>query len=201
MTREEAIAYFKRHIELYCVEGICREAEEMAIKALEQEPIAEERYQDLVEYFGDKDIAKCILEDREEYKKWLERMKWHVCKADELARKLEQGPCEDCVSKQIVIDVLKHKWNILSNANDAIQESIDTIEALPPVTPQYTDAEIQKMQEIEQAEIEKAYELGKSVDILDKIRAEIAVLDDADYDYEGYYKAITDAVKIIDKYK
>ena len=38
-------------------------------------------------------------------------------------------------------------------------------------------------------------------DVLDKIRAEIADLDDADYDYEGYYKAVTDAVKIIDKYK
>lgn len=38
MTREEAVRYFKRHIDLYCVEGICREAEEMAIKALEQEP-------------------------------------------------------------------------------------------------------------------------------------------------------------------
>jgi hypothetical protein len=38
MTREEAIAYFKRHIDLYCVTGICREAEEMAIKALNQEP-------------------------------------------------------------------------------------------------------------------------------------------------------------------
>lgn len=36
---------------------------------------------------------------------------------------------------------------------------------------------------------------------LDKIRAEISSLDDADYDYEGYYKAVTDAVKIIDKYK
>lgn len=75
MTREEAIAYFKRHLDLYCVEGISREAEEMAIKALEQEPI------------------------------------------------------------------------------------------------------------------------------LDKIRAEIADLDDANYDYEGYYKAVTDAVKVIDKYK
>lgn len=38
MIREAAIAYFKRHIKLYCVEGTCREAEEMAIKALEQEP-------------------------------------------------------------------------------------------------------------------------------------------------------------------
>ena len=37
--------------------------------------------------------------------------------------------------------------------------------------------------------------------VLDKIRAEIADLDDADYDYEGYYKAVTDALKIIDKYK
>ena len=37
--------------------------------------------------------------------------------------------------------------------------------------------------------------------IIDKIRAEIADLDDADYDYEGYYKAITDALQIIDKYK
>lgn len=36
---------------------------------------------------------------------------------------------------------------------------------------------------------------------LDKIRAEILVLDDADYDYEGYYKAVTDALHIIDKYK
>lgn len=40
-----------------------------------------------------------------------------------------------------------------------------------------------------------------TVDVLDKIREEIADLDDADYDYEGYYKAVTDALKIIDKYR
>jgi len=38
MTKEEAVAYFKRHINLYCVTGVCREAEEMAIKALSVEP-------------------------------------------------------------------------------------------------------------------------------------------------------------------
>lgn len=38
MTNDEAIAYFKRHIDLYCVDGICREAEETAIRALEQQP-------------------------------------------------------------------------------------------------------------------------------------------------------------------
>lgn len=35
MTREEAIAYFKRCIYIYRTEGLCTEAEEIAIKALE----------------------------------------------------------------------------------------------------------------------------------------------------------------------
>lgn len=43
-------------------------------------------------------------------------------------------------------------------------------------------------------------EIATGCDI-DAIRAEIADLDDADYDYEGYYKAVTDALKIIDKYR
>ena len=34
MSREEVSAYFKRHIELYCVTGICREAEEMAMNTM-----------------------------------------------------------------------------------------------------------------------------------------------------------------------
>ncbi len=34
LTPEEAIKYFERHLELYCVEGVSREAEKMAIKAL-----------------------------------------------------------------------------------------------------------------------------------------------------------------------
>lgn len=37
--------------------------------------------------------------------------------------------------------------------------------------------------------------------VLNNIRAEIADLDDYDYDFEGYYKAVTDAVNIIDKYR
>ena len=38
MKNEEAIKYFKRHLDLYCVDGISREAEEMAIQALSQQP-------------------------------------------------------------------------------------------------------------------------------------------------------------------
>lgn len=48
---------------------------------------------------------------------------------------------------------------------------------------------------------EKAVNALQQEPVLDKIRAEIANLDDADYDYEGYYKAVTDVLQIIDKYK
>jgi len=54
---------------------------------------------------------------------------------------LEQEPCEDCISRQTVLDVLKEMWNKYSDANDAMQESIDTIEALPPITPQQKTGE------------------------------------------------------------
>ena len=39
------------------------------------------------------------------------------------------------------------------------------------------------------------------IDAIDKIRAEIADLDDAEYEFEGYYKAVNDALQIIDKYR
>lgn len=37
--------------------------------------------------------------------------------------------------------------------------------------------------------------------VLEQIRAEIADLDDAEYEFEGYYKAVNDALQVIDKYK
>jgi len=52
---------------------------------------------------------------------------------------------------------------------------------------------------------EKDYKrLCKALDnenVLEQIRAEIADLDDAEYEFEGYYKAVNDALQIIDKYK
>ncbi len=49
---------------------------------------------------------------------------------------LKQQPCDDAISRQAVLEILKDKWNMFSDANDAMQESIDTIESLRPVTPQ-----------------------------------------------------------------
>lgn len=36
---------------------------------------------------------------------------------------------------------------------------------------------------------------------IEQIRDEIADLDDAEYEFEGYYKAVNDALQIIDKYR
>ena len=36
---------------------------------------------------------------------------------------------------------------------------------------------------------------------IEQIRQEIADLDDAEYEFEGYYKAVNDALQIIDKYR
>lgn len=70
---------------------------------------------------------------------------------------LEQEPCEDSISRQAVLDLF-NKSNEFEWEISLIRRKI---EKLPSVKPQYTDDEIQKMQELEQAEIQKAYELGK----------------------------------------
>lgn len=38
---------------------------------------------------------------------------------------------DDLISRQAVLDILREKWNMFSSADDAMQESIDTIDALP----------------------------------------------------------------------
>jgi hypothetical protein len=63
----------------------------------------------------------------------------------------KQEFCEDVISRQAAIDAL-----------DCINGVEEVLRALPPVTPQYTEAEIQKMQDLEFAEIQKAYEIGKA---------------------------------------
>lgn len=95
--------------------------------------LAIERYQDLVDYFDDENAAKIILEDREEFKKWLARIKWHVQKADELARKLEQEPCEDVISRQAVLDNAYAYGNGLEPEGYCV--NVEDIQALLPVTP------------------------------------------------------------------
>jgi hypothetical protein len=88
---------------------------------------------------------------------------------DMAIKALEQEPCEDAISRQAAIDaMIKIEQDDIEQYGCSIPEGFDSdpaveaLENLPSVKPQYTDAEIQKMQEMEQAEIEKAYELGKA---------------------------------------
>ena len=94
--------------------------------------------------------AECAAEHRQ-LAEWLK----------ELKQLKEQEFCEDAINRQAVLERLKREEKILYTPT-GMNYLIRVIEEMPSVKPQYTDAEIQKMQEMQQAEIEKAYELGKA---------------------------------------
>lgn len=120
MTREEAIRIISLFREEWDTNSKTPNARalDMAIEALKQWPcknrLAIERLQDLVDFFGDKDIAKEILEDREEFIKWLDRMKRNVGKVDELARELDQ---------------LKESYEVEVERNAELQQQLDRASA------------------------------------------------------------------------
>ena len=113
---------------------------------------------------------------------------------------LQQESCDDAISRQAVLNEIYNTDGI----SNIYFHLADKIIALPPVKPQYTDAEIQKMQNLESAEIQKAYEIGKAEgsEVLDKIRAEIEAKCCITVGREND-GAITlhDVFEIIDKYK
>ena len=76
---------------------------------------------------------------------------------DDVLKALEQEPCEDCVSRKAI----KEK-KVYSKERHEYIVPVAEIDWLPSVTPKFTDAEIQKMQELEQAQLDKAYELGRA---------------------------------------
>lgn len=77
---------------------------------------------------------------------------------------------DDTISRQAAIDAILHNQEVYSNnfGNDPIDKytiaiidnDAQTIAQLPSAQPTYKDEEIQKMQDLEQAQIEKAYQLG-----------------------------------------
>ena len=75
---------------------------------------------------------------------------------DKAIKALEAQPCEDCISRQAVIDHINLYPKIIGNRSDLALE----IKHLPPVTPTYTDEEIDKAQAVEQAYVDKMVELA-----------------------------------------
>lgn len=71
-----------------------------------------------------------------------------------------QEPCEDCISREAVLEYQQYLHGKMSNEEN--HKLWEFITDLPSVTPKFTDEEIQKMQELEQAQLDKAYELGKT---------------------------------------
>lgn len=109
------------------------------------------------------------------------------------------GGREDAISRQAVIDMTGlSEW---FDSSDNYNKFVFALSELPPVIPQYTEAEIQRMQELEQAEIQKAYEIGRAenIEVLDKIRAEIKQMPTISFNANDIYKA--DVLAILDKYK
>ena len=71
--------------------------------------------------------------------------------------------CEDCISREETIEWLK-KVTVTDGITfkTGFEQILYDIEQMPSVTPKFTDDEIQKMQELEQAQLDKAYELGRA---------------------------------------
>lgn len=63
-----------------------------------------------------------------------EYMTWDKCIRDDTKT-------SDCIDRETVLYLLKEKWNMFSDANDAMQESIDSIRALPSVQPERAKGE------------------------------------------------------------
>jgi hypothetical protein len=114
---------------------------------------------------------------------------------------LEQEPCEDAVSRKAVFEAFEEWVNSREDWNEHPVWFARNLVSLPPVTPQHTDAEIQKMQEMEQAEIEKAYNMGVSEKetVLGKMRTEIERHRRKTQGIDPY-DLVGDCLEIIDKY-
>jgi hypothetical protein len=98
---------------------------------------------------------------------------------DDVLKLLEQQTCEDAVSRQAVLETIDNRIEQIKRDADEINKSYSHLSFaegvydgycrlkcdlwdLPSVIPKFTDTEIQKMQELEQAQLDKAYELGKA---------------------------------------
>ncbi len=129
-----------------------KEALDMAIKALEQQQdkvIHNHPCEDC--YYNDGDVhAECVVCDIP-----VEKVtKAFINDVESVKDQLDGQPCEDAVSREEAIRIAEQ------GQIQGFEWQIRKLCTLPSVTPKFTDEEIQKMQELEQAQLEKAYELG-----------------------------------------
>ena len=72
---------------------------------------------------------------------------------------------DDLISRQAAIDAIRASTSKYTGFMEmemyTDDDAVEAIDGLPSAQP-YTDEEIQKMQDIEQAQLDKAYEMGKA---------------------------------------
>lgn len=170
MTTEEAIEILSDvgDINRCCAEDA--EALDMAIKALEQQLSEDEEVIKVSKGAVKARQGRFIIYDVE----WLKK-NFYVTEEKMYGQPKE--PCEDCISRKAELDGLASiaKAKAKSDAQKALMGRVMYFtKQLPPVTPKYTDEEIDKAQAAEQAYIDKMMELtveelkrpkGKWIDI------------------------------------
>lgn len=81
----------------------------------------------------------------------------HDCCWDDVLTWIEAQPCEDCISREEAINEADNLSLETSYDNEKVEQMLRD---LPPVTPKYTDEEIDKAQAVEQAYVDKMVELA-----------------------------------------
>lgn len=76
----------------------------------------------------------------------------------------KEDTTSDCISRQAAIRWVKTECNPYGKPTldfESGKRVMEHLKTMPSVHPTYTDAEVQKMQDMEQAQLDKAFELGK----------------------------------------
>lgn len=125
MTREEALEWFKDRKKRYCLDDKCQQAEDMAIKALEQEPCEDEYIK------VPKKAMKYVTKGMVAYNyKWL-REHFDI---ERLVVCGEQEPCEDAISRQAVCNIVDAIRDCISV--EGYWAILERLKRLPSVNPQ-----------------------------------------------------------------
>jgi len=132
------------------------------------------RVEQLEAYFGDKTIAESILTNDKEFTAWLERIKFHVKKADEYARKCETLEAENEKLKKLITDqneLFNDNYEYIASLENTVTRlKEDTVKAKAEIEQLSHEAEMDEANEDWIAGACKAY--SKSLDTISRCLGE-----------------------------
>ena len=158
MTAKEAVKQINENCYFASISEKTKQALDMAIKALEQQPSDD--------CISRKAVIEHICESKECYKeeckgRTLKRcpdLQWVFDLPSVTPRTNLAETSQDCISRAKALDTLKTSF--LGMSFERYKKAKRMFEQLPSVTPKYTDEEIDKAQAVEQAYVDKMVELA-----------------------------------------